>query len=169
MPRQVAKDIGYSVGTLYNVFEHYDILILYINAKTLDQMIGELGDGFAEVSDARDRAQHLARGYLRFARDNRFLWNALFEHTLPSEMEVPEWYSEKIQRLFALVEHALAPRTSNPQDAQTMAKTLWAGIHGICVLGLSNKLNAVGAQPMESLMAQMIETYWAGISGRTIS
>jgi len=36
--RKIAKKIGYSVGTLYNVFENYDDLVLHINAVTLDDL-----------------------------------------------------------------------------------------------------------------------------------
>ena len=34
--RDVAKRVGYSIGTIYNVFGSYDGLILAINARTLD-------------------------------------------------------------------------------------------------------------------------------------
>src|SRR5687767_12593733 len=33
--REVAKRIGYSIGTIYNVFGSYDRLVLAINARTL--------------------------------------------------------------------------------------------------------------------------------------
>lgn len=36
--RQIAKKIGYTLGTLYNIFESYDDIILHINAATLDEM-----------------------------------------------------------------------------------------------------------------------------------
>ena len=35
--RQIAKKIGYTLGTLYNIFESYDDIILHINAATLDE------------------------------------------------------------------------------------------------------------------------------------
>ncbi|HEV3447204.1 MAG TPA: helix-turn-helix domain-containing protein, partial [Gemmataceae bacterium] len=34
--RQVAARIGYTVGTLYNVFGSYDELLLNVNARTVD-------------------------------------------------------------------------------------------------------------------------------------
>ena len=34
--REVAKQAGYSIGTIYNVFGSYDQLMLAINGRTLD-------------------------------------------------------------------------------------------------------------------------------------
>ena len=34
--REIAKRVGYSPGTLYNVFGSYDELLLRVNARTLD-------------------------------------------------------------------------------------------------------------------------------------
>ena len=36
--RKIATDIGYTVGTLYIVFDNLDDIILHINARTLDEM-----------------------------------------------------------------------------------------------------------------------------------
>jgi AcrR family transcriptional regulator len=36
--RKVASKIGYSVGTLYNVFENFDDLVFHINALTLKDL-----------------------------------------------------------------------------------------------------------------------------------
>jgi AcrR family transcriptional regulator len=36
--RQIARDIGYTIGTLYNLFEDLDDLILHLNGETLDAL-----------------------------------------------------------------------------------------------------------------------------------
>ncbi|MBU6140804.1 MAG: TetR/AcrR family transcriptional regulator [Proteobacteria bacterium] len=38
--RQIVKEIGYTVITLYNVFDSYDDIVFHINATTLDDMKG---------------------------------------------------------------------------------------------------------------------------------
>ena len=40
--REVAKRVGYSIGTIYNVFGSYDQLILAINGRTLDLWLAAL-------------------------------------------------------------------------------------------------------------------------------
>ena len=36
--RKVAKEMGYTVGTLYNIFGDYNDIVLHINFATLDDM-----------------------------------------------------------------------------------------------------------------------------------
>ncbi len=40
--RKVARAIGYTVGTLYNVFDNYLDIVLNINAETLDDIKNHL-------------------------------------------------------------------------------------------------------------------------------
>ena len=40
--RRIAKKIGCSVGTLYNVFDNLDTLILHLNGKTFDALYDTL-------------------------------------------------------------------------------------------------------------------------------
>src|SRR3954469_23115399 len=77
--REVAKRIGYSIGTLYNVFGTYDGLILAINARTLGLwsrfLEARLVDGgLAEAGE--DRIDTLVRAYFAFARAHPRSWAA---------------------------------------------------------------------------------------------
>ena len=42
--REIAKRVGYSPGTLYNVFENLDDLLFIIEARLLDELAGRLAD-----------------------------------------------------------------------------------------------------------------------------
>ena len=68
--RDVAKRIGYSVGTLYNVFGSYDELMLAINARTLSLWLTHLRTRLAESEDD-DRIATLVRGYFEFAAEHQ--------------------------------------------------------------------------------------------------
>src|SRR3954454_23419867 len=72
--REVAKQIGYSIGTLYNVFGNYDRLVLAINARTIAQWQVHLRDQLAACLG--DRIECLVRSYFAFARDHRHAWAA---------------------------------------------------------------------------------------------
>ena len=41
--RRIADKIGYSAGTLYNVFENLDDLIVHLNGSTLDGSVAKSG------------------------------------------------------------------------------------------------------------------------------
>src|SRR3546814_11701822 len=73
--REVAKRIGYSVGTLYNVFGSYDRLVAAINTRTFDLWAAFLERRLA--SRPRDRIAALVEGYFRFASETTNIWMAI--------------------------------------------------------------------------------------------
>lgn len=162
--RQIAKEIGYTVGTLYNIFESYDDIILHINAATLDEMKRLITQNMNPKLKGANAIKQLARLYAEFAHTNYKNWNALFEYTSPSESALPAWYDEKIEGLFIIVENILSGFISKKSDAGKHAKVIWAGIHGICILSLTKKLDVAGTKSIETLTDMLIENYLLGLS-----
>ena len=77
---EVAKKIGYSIGTLYNVFGSLDRLLAAINMRTFGLWARHL-EGRLE-GEKGDRIAALVDGYFSFARDNPHLWLANYDHRL---------------------------------------------------------------------------------------
>ncbi|WP_282604487.1 TetR/AcrR family transcriptional regulator [Pelagibius sp. Alg239-R121] len=170
--RKVALGIGYTVGTLYNVFENHDDIVLHINAVTLEDLLAymekRLGDDDQEshASDL-DVLKGLAACYIDYARENYNCWSALFEHNLSPEAPLPVWYGERIDALFGFIEARLKPVVGKDEaEARQTARVLWASIHGICALTLTNKLTLVGVETVEGLTDSLIENYVAGLKSR---
>jgi AcrR family transcriptional regulator len=161
--REVAREIGYTIGTIYNVFGNYDELILHINAKTLD-----LWYDYTECELKKTKGskiKFLAKSYLEFSKENYNLWLALFEHHLPKDAEVPEWYQKKMLKLFGLVEQVILPEVNNNhKKAQQAAKVLWSGIHGIATLSHSGKLEVVGSDSAKVLADSLVENFMSGLT-----
>ncbi len=164
--RRIARDIGYTIGTLYNLFEDLDDLIVHLNGRTLD----DLYRACARVKlngdpDAATRA--LAESYIQFTRDHPKLWNILFEHHLPDGRELPEWHREKILQLLGLVERALAPLFPAGQEVERhhCARVLWSSLHGICSLKSTEKL--IKTESVEAMSDTLISNYLAGLRQRT--
>lgn len=162
--REIAKRIGYSPGTIYNVFENLDDVILNVEARLLDA----LGKKLAELKPASDPAQNvhqLARAYLQFTHENPKLWNLLFEHHLPAGSEVPAWYREKLEGLMSRVEDTLAPLVGRSDRAalERAARVLWAGVHGITSLSTADKLSNVTTETAGPLVDELVTTFLAGL------
>ena len=120
--REIARRIDYSPGTLYNVFENLDDLVLTIEGRLLDRLSAALADVAATSLDPRERVLRLASAYLKFTHGNPKLWNLLFEHHLPPERDVPAWYQQKLEGLLSRVEEALAP-LMNAGDPQALKRS----------------------------------------------
>lgn len=163
--RRIAGDIGYTVGTLYNVFEDMDDLMMHINAATLDSLYEMLEKDVPQNDKNAPRAlKKIARSYIRFAEENFNLWNVLTNYEQMTEEDRPDWYIEKTARLFRMVETHLAPLCKTTTKAERSAKILWASVHGICVLGLNGRLDITGADPVQSLTDTLIENYMKGLT-----
>ena len=155
--RQVAAKIGYTVGTLYNVFGTYDELLYHVHARTLDHWYE-----FLQARLKRGKAEPLrvlARGYVEYAKTHYNRWIALFEPPRDKSILVPDWYQERIKRFFAMLEDTIASAGHDRRKVKRDAQVLWAGIHGISILSLTERLEMVGAEPTEALVNALIDNY----------
>lgn len=162
--REIAHKIGYSPGTLYNVFENLDDLVLTIEGRLLDALAAELNQVPLEGSPL-DQVQALGRAYLRYTSENPKLWNLLFEHHLPAGRSIPAWYQQKLDCVMKRVEDVVAPLMDGhqPGEVKRAARVLWAGVHGITSLATADKLSAVTSEGAAPLVDLLISTYVAGL------
>src|SRR5690606_38998444 len=72
--REVAKRIGYSIGTIYIVFGSYVQLILAINGRTLDVWVADLNERLE--GSGGDRLRTEIDAYFTFAFNLRHAWAA---------------------------------------------------------------------------------------------
>jgi len=164
--RKVASEIGYTVGTLYLVFENLDDLIMHINARTLDRLHQLVTDVETQNLTHEDRLIRLGQIYIHFAYGDLHRWALIFEHHLPDERPIPDWYAKKIMRVFTVVEELLKPLTPHRSDSEISqaACALWAGIHGICILGITQKLGDVGEDSVQDLAKSLMVNYLSGFA-----
>ena len=165
--RKVATAIGYTVGTLYLVFENIDDLILNINARTLDRLHAKMTELKAKPGEARDYLLQLGQVYIRYANDDPHRWAMVFEHRFAEDREVPAWYQEKIARMFSVVEEGLAPLAEHrpKKEITQAARAIWSGVHGICILALMDTLGIAGVDSAQELTRSLISNYLKGFTG----
>lgn len=130
--REVAKRIGYSIGTIYNVFGTYDRLILAINARTLTLWARDLEARLAEAGE--DRIEALVRAYFDFARAHPKSWAAIYDHRLPPGDAMPDFFTAALSGLTGIVvdEVARALPEERREGAAALARSLLAIVHGHC-------------------------------------
>jgi AcrR family transcriptional regulator len=160
--RKVAVEIGYTVGSIYMVFANMQDLIMHIKLRTLDQLTEQLT---VDASDsAEQQIQSLANHYLAFAQQHFNRWQIMFETNLDNKIELPETYQNKIEQLFLPLEglfQQLKPQASAEQ-VHLIARALWSGVHGICVLYLNGSLGRVGIENAESAVKLLVDTVIRG-------
>lgn len=163
--REIARRIGYSPGTIYNMFQNLDDVVLHVEARVLDALDQRLAQALAE-GDPKDKVVKLAESYLAFTSERPKLWNLLFEHYMPGGSDTPPWYQQKLELLMTRVESAMAPLFPPGADLarQRAARVLWAGVHGITSLATANKLSNVTTEAAGILVRDLISNYLTGLA-----
>lgn len=164
--RKVAAAVGYAVGTLYLVFRNLDELVLEVNGRTLDRLYTELRQALADGKSARRHIVALGRAYIDFAGAHPRRWSLLYEHNLAEGTAVPSWYTEKLVRIFGLLEKELSALAAarSRAEIELAARTLWGSVHGICVLSSTNTLDVTGVKSMRALVDGLIDNYVKGFT-----
>jgi AcrR family transcriptional regulator len=169
--REIARRISYSPGTIYNMFDNLDDVVLNVEARLLDALDKRLCAVLQDGAEG-NAAVRLAHAYLAFTHEKPRLWNLLFEHHLPADAPLPAWYQQKLEGLMGRVEETLAPlfAPGHEADRQRAARVLWAGVHGITSLSTADKLSVVTTESAGRYIDDLVGTYLAGLqSGAAMS
>ena len=172
--RNLASEIGVSLGAIYNLVEDVDALILHIASRTLAKLDAALNDPNATSSPNHsqnhspnhcDTLIEIAMRYRIFVQNNLNLWRALFEHRMPPEKPLPQWATDDQMHLFR---HIITPLRSLLPDAdesevQLSAQTLFSAVHGVIVLSLENKITAVPLHALDGQIKKLITLFCKGL------
>lgn len=158
--REVAKRVGYSVGTIYNVFGSLDGLLLAINTLTFDRWADHLR---ARLKDAEgDRIRALVEGYFSFAQANPNLWMAIYDHRLPPGMGLGEDDAVRRRILVDIVEDEVRValgKGAGHIDVATLTRSLVAAVHGHCSFTLTGSFALMQVEdPVELALARVRDT-----------
>jgi AcrR family transcriptional regulator len=153
--RDLAKQVGCALGAIYNVFADLDELILAVNSRTLAALEQELAAARLDGGDPVSHLVALALAYTDFAAAHMLRWRAVFDHRLPRGRTVPDWFVSEQGRLFDFIAaplRELRPGTG-PEEHALLARSLFSAVHGVVVLGLEEKLQAM---PRDVLRRQVV-------------
>ncbi|AWK81367.1 TPA: TetR/AcrR family transcriptional regulator [Photobacterium damselae] len=158
--RKVAAMIGYVPSTLVNVFGNYNLLLLHAVAQTLDEMSKEAEASMKEATSAEDALRRLAYCYLEFATQHPYRWQLIFQHTMNGE-DLPEWQSERIDNMTGMLEALIRQITPNKSEDEILeaSRVLWAGVHGITLLTVDDKLFTSTPVDGKALIDNLLNTY----------
>lgn len=142
--REVARRVGYSIGTLHNVFGSTDQLIAAINTRSFVAWTAELRAALDAAGDG-DRIAALVDAYFAFARAQPHLWTAIYDHRL-SAADLSDTDQAARGALTEIVVAEVARALGRPADQQvsTLARSLIATVHGHCAFAVSGAWELMG-------------------------
>ncbi len=157
--RRIAARIGYTVGSLYQLFKNLDDLILQVNSRTLSELIGLMEASARRADGPRQAVIRLADCYIEFAQRHSGRWRLLYSHQHNGPL--PDWFRLQIMSAFGLVEAQLK-RLGGSDDPWLASRALWGGIHGIAQLSLSGNLGLGGIESTQSVSHCLVTEFIRG-------
>ncbi|HEX7857983.1 MAG TPA: TetR/AcrR family transcriptional regulator [Sphingobium sp.] len=158
--REVAKRIGYSVGTVVNLFNGVDGLVVAINAETFRLWADHL-ERCLEGVNGPERITRLVKAYFDFASSNLNRWAAIYEHRLPADAQMPEALATEraaLTRIVAREVAAVLPPSARDEAVQ-LSRSLIATVHGHCVFALNGSFALLGeSDPLALAIARVVES-----------
>jgi len=163
--RKIAREIGYTVGTLYNIFADYDDIVIHINGLTLDELNAFILREYTEAKSPNTSILRLFSIYTEFVNQNVNLWQALLDHNRNKDLKLPGWYRAKIRDLFQWVEKpTLKICNGHKRQAERASRILWAGVHGICMLNLTGKLASIDEDSVSDMVESLVVNFLKGLT-----
>ena len=167
--RELAQEIGCSLGAIYNLVADMDELVLRVGSRTLarlDAALSAAPQPAASSDEAADALVAVALAYCAFARDNLQLWRVLFEHRMAEGAVVPDWAVSEQMTLFR---HILQPLgllvpDRGEEDRNLLGRTLFSAVHGVVAIGLEEKLIAVPRRELDRQIEGLVRLVCRGLA-----
>ncbi|SDX18291.1 transcriptional regulator, TetR family [Ruegeria halocynthiae] len=162
--RDVTKDAGCALGSLYNAFEDLDLLILAVNSRTLARLHASLQSASASQTSPKEKLLALALAYQDFGTENPNLWAALFDHRMQPGVPVPQWHLEEHVLLISEVIGPLSQLNPNLDDDMlaSRARTVFSAVHGIVKLSLDGRFVALDPDKVKAELSEFVSQYLRG-------
>lgn len=151
--RALARAVGTTPGTIYNLFDNMNAVLHEVNRRTFTELAQMIDD--APPSAPRERLLTLADGYVDFMLQRRVVWRGLFEGPRQTD-SFPEWYTTLID---GLIDRIAAPiALLQPQTpARLLAEQLFLSVHGVVALAAIERLDLITTQDPHSLARSAVE------------
>jgi AcrR family transcriptional regulator len=162
--REIGARLGVSRTALYRHFADKRALLAAVATEGFRALRHELVSAWEDGGQGRPAFEAMGVAYVRFAVDNPAHYRVMFGGFVQPEACDPELAVEAAGAFQALVD-ALAVlqlgAVVRADDTVTMARFVWAVVHGVAMLGIDGQLSGAGG--VEELVPYAIERLGTGI------
>lgn len=162
--REIAREIDYAPGTLYNMFTNLDDILFQVEGRLLRGLDVHL-ENETRGKDGHAKIGSFANAYVDYAHARPKLWSLLFEHQPTDGTPLPEWYVEvmeaPVDRLRAALCTAVGPMEQ--EALQARAHGMWRMIHSMTLLSTSSKFGRLDKEKIRALVSDLVESCMTGM------
>ncbi|MGI9391166.1 MAG: TetR/AcrR family transcriptional regulator [Boseongicola sp.] len=156
--RKVTARMGYTIGTLYQIFDGMDDLVEKVNARTLSALYDQCAPS-AEVETVADRLRAFGVSFVDFVNAHSNEWDAVMSYPYGPDHKFTSSYDDQIHRLFGLMIDATQHLYDAEEEAEHAADmaVLWASLTGI--LSVSASERQVGGLTLKQMLDRLVQMY----------
>lgn len=165
--RAIAREVGYTAASIYNVFDSMSNILMEVNRETLGEVEVLFAASFG-LGHARERLLAVVMGYVDYMRTNPARWEALFAGIRERE-SFPEWYVGAIDSLKERLAELIAETAPglDHQTAGAFAENLFIAIHGLVSLDVGRRRDMLSARSTTDLAEAALDTVLTAAAGWT--
>ena len=165
--RNIADKIEYSAGTIYLYFKEKDEIFLELHNEAFGQLLQQMAP-LQAVRDPYERLIAMGRIYMRFALNNKDLYDLMFIMSAPMNVlgDACNWTmgDRVFGHLVQTVQHCQEAGRMQGKDPLGLSFTIWSGLHGMCALFCRNRMGVmehVDHEPIneQQMLEQSFEYY----------
>jgi len=162
--REIGARLGVSRTALYRHFADKRALLAAVATEGFQTLREELVRAWEEGGRGRAAFERMGVVYVRFAVANPSHYRVMFGGFVDPEASEPELAGEAAGAFQALVDALAALQRDaivRGDETRTMARFVWAVVHGVAMLGIDGQLPEPGG--VEELMRYALERLRTGI------
>ena len=156
--RKVTARMGYSIGTLYQIFDGMDDLVERMNARTLAALYDQCAPS-AEIETVADRLRAFGFSFVDFVNSHSNEWDAVMSYGYGRDHEFTDLYDREIRKLFGLMLEATKHLYHEDEKVDHTADmaVLWSSLTGILSVAASER--QVGGLTLRQMLDRLIQMY----------
>lgn len=158
--RQVAEEIGYTPTTIYLYFKDKDDLLLNVVYEGFKVFGESLEAGYRSGNDPLERLSKVGWAYFDFAMSNPLHYRLMFMQRSEFVQKKPEGYESVIDS-FGVIQRVIAEGIEAgvipPGDVLTHSTLIWANVHGLVSLLLTQSRINVNVKEARHLFEMQLE------------
>jgi AcrR family transcriptional regulator len=156
--RSLAAAAGCSRSTPYRYFKNKADILAAVRQGEFQRMADQTERVAQEESDPQEKLVALARAYVNFAIERPDAYRVMYSVNQQDEQRYPDLLKQikRTQQPMANAVHEAIEEGSIHGDPLNIVHVLWAGLHGIISLHLSDKLHM--GRDIEELAEVMIRS-----------
>lgn len=162
--RNIAKEIDYSVGTVYVYFKDKNDILHDLHSIGFLELRCYFQELFT-IEDPMERLKKMGRIYIKFALENQEMYDLMFNIKAPIEfvenLERKEWHegSAAFLTLKETVAECMYMGHFKGHSAEPLSFMIWSLVHGMCCLEIRQRTKGVKFSNPDSILLDGYNEY----------